>query len=82
MTKRYTIQLDDERSTRIEALAERTHIQAGTLARSLLSTAIDEADPSPAVITELLNNIPGALERHQRGREDAREGRAVPLEDL
>lgn len=82
MGKRYNIQLDEEHSARLEALAARIHVQPGTLARSLLSTAIDEADPSPAMITEILNAIPGAFERHQQGRADAREGRTIPLEDL
>jgi hypothetical protein len=82
MSKRYNIQLDAEHSAKLEALAARTHVQAGTLARSLLSTAIDEADPDPAVITEILNAIPGSFERHQQGRADAREGRTMPLEDL
>ena len=82
MSKRYNIQLDDEYSARLEALAERTHVQPGTLARSLLSTAIDEADPDSATITEILDAIPGAFDRHEKGREDAREGRTIPLEDL
>jgi hypothetical protein len=82
MGKRYNIQLDEERSARLEALAERTHVQAGTLARSLLSTAIDEAVPDPAAITEILNAIPGAFERHQQGRDDARRGRTMSLEDM
>jgi len=82
MGKRYNIQLDEERSARLEAIAARTHVQPGTLARSLLSTAIDEAEPDPAVITDVLDAIPGAFDRHQRGRADAREGRARPVEDL
>ena len=82
MGKRYNILLDEEHSARLEALAARAHVQAGTLARSLLSTAIDEADPNPAMITDILNAIPGAFQRHQEGRSDAREGRTIPLEDL
>lgn len=82
MSKRYNIQLDEEHSARLEALAARTHVQAGTLARSLLSTAIDEADPSPGAITDILNAIPGAFERHEQGRADARQDRTIPLEEL
>jgi len=82
MRKRYYIQLDAEHSAKLEALAARTHVQAATLARSLLSTAIDEANPDPAVITEILNETPGAFERHQRGRADARAGRTMPPEDM
>jgi predicted transcriptional regulator len=82
MGKRYNIQLDEEHSARLEALAARTHVQAGTLARSLLSTAIDEADPNSGTITEILDAIPGAFERHEKGRADAREGRTLPIDDL
>lgn len=82
MGKRYNIQLDDEYSAKLESLANRTHVQPGTLARSLLSSAIDQADPDPSVVTEILDAIPGAFERHEQGRADAREGRTLPLEDL
>lgn len=82
MSKRYNIQLDDEHAAKLEALAERTHIQAGTLARSLLSTAIDEANPDPSTVVEILDAIPGAFERHQQGLREAREGESTRLEDL
>lgn len=82
MSKRYNIQLDAEHAAKLEALAERTHIQAGTLARSLLSTAIDEANPDPSTVVEILDAIPGAFERHQEGVREAREGKRTPLEDL
>lgn len=36
--------LDGERAAKLARLAERTHLQEGTLARSLLSQAIDDAD--------------------------------------
>ena len=57
---RVNIVLDDERALKLRRLADRTHTNAGTLARSLLSTAIDEADPDPRTITDLLDRIPGA----------------------
>lgn len=82
MSKRYNIQLDAEHAAKLEALAERTHIQAGTLARSLLSTAIDEANPDPTTVVEILDAIPGAYERHQQGIRDAREGKSTPVDDL
>lgn len=82
MSKRYNIQLDAEHAAKLETLAERTHIPAGTLARSLLSTAIDEANPSPSTVVDILDAIPGAFERHQQGIRDAREGKSTALEDL
>jgi hypothetical protein len=62
--------------------SERTHVQEGTLARSLLSTALDGADPDAARITEILDAIPGAWERAQEGLEQARRGEGVPLDKL
>ena len=82
MSKRYNVQLDEEYAAKLESLAERTHVQPGTLARSLLSTAIDQADPDPESIVEILDAIPGAFARHEEGREDARTGRTTALEDL
>jgi hypothetical protein len=35
-------------------------VNPGTLARSLLSAALDEAEPDPATIVALLDSIPGA----------------------
>ena len=49
---------------------------------SLLSTALDEADPDPRTIVALLDGIDGAFERAQRGREQIASGLGLPLEDL
>jgi hypothetical protein len=46
------------------------------------SLQIDERDPSSHTITDVLDAIPGAHERHQQGRNEAREGRTLPLADL
>src|ERR1700749_164246 len=42
---RLNVTLDPEHAARLARLAERTHVQEGPLARSLLSVAIEEADP-------------------------------------
>jgi len=81
-SSRVNVILDEERAAKLQRMAERTHINAGTLARSLLSTAIDEADPDPRDVTALLDSIPGAWERAQEGLADALAGRGTPLEDL
>ena len=44
--------------------------------------ALGTSRPDPSTIVEILDGIPGAFERHQRGREDARAGRVTPLEHL
>ena len=49
-------------SSELARLAERTHVQPGTVARSLLSTALDEADPDPRNVVELLDRFEGACE--------------------
>ena len=79
---RVNVVLDDERAVKLRRLAERTHTNPGTLARSLLSTALDEADPDPRDVTALLDGIDGAWESAQAGLADARAGRVVTLEDL
>ena len=79
---RFNVQLDDEHAARLHAIAERTYVQPGTLARSLLSAALDMADPDATTITDLLDSIPGAFERAQAGLAAARAGRLVDLADL
>ena len=60
-------------------LAERIHVQEGTLARSLLSTAIEEADPDARNIVAILDGIPGAYEHAMQNLDRARTGETVPL---
>ena len=74
--------LDDLRARKLAQLAERVHVQEGTLARSLLSSALDDADPDPARITEILDAIPGAWERTQEGLAQAARGEGTPLDEL
>jgi hypothetical protein len=80
--KRINVTLDEEHARKLATLAERTHVQEGTLARSLLSTALDGADPDPVRITEILDAIPGAWERAQEGLSQAKRGEGVPLDKL
>jgi predicted transcriptional regulator len=80
--RRINVTLDDEHAGKLSRLAERTHVQEGTLARSLLSTALDDADPDAAQITEILNAIPGAWERTQEGLAQAAHGEGTPLDEL
>ena len=81
-TTRLNVTLDSEHAAKLSLLAERTHVQEGTLARSLLSSALDEADPDPRTVTALLEGIPGAVENAQLGLQQAREGKTVPLDAL
>ncbi len=80
--KRINLTLDDEHAHKLAMLASRSHVQEGTLARSLLSTALDDADPDAARITEILNAIPGAWERTHEGLAQAARGEGKPLDDL
>jgi len=81
-THRLNVTLDAERAAKLARLAERTHTQEGTIARSLLSLAIDEADPDARHVVELLDGIAGAHERAQLGLDQARSGRTRPLDEL
>ena len=79
---RLNVTLDPEHAAKLALLAERTHTQEGTLARSLLSHAIDKADLDPRHAVELLDGVPGAFERAQLGLEQARSGKTVSLDPL
>jgi hypothetical protein len=79
---RINVTLDPEHAEKLALMAERAYTQEGTLARSLLSRAIDEADVDGPAMIELLNGIPGALERATLGREQGRRGETIPLEDF
>lgn len=81
-SNRFNVLLDDEHAVKLHRLAERVYMNPGTLARSLLSTALDQTDPDAASITALLDAIPGARERAEQGRAEARTGHVVPLDDL
>lgn len=80
--QRLNVTLDSEHAARLARLAERMHVQEGTLARSLLSTAIEEADPDARSITALLDGISGAQEEARLGLEQARAGKTISLDEL
>ena len=80
--RRVNVTLDEEHAQRLALLAARTHIQEGTLARSLLSSALDQVDPGPARVTEILESIPGAWERTQEGLAQAARGEGKRLDEL
>jgi len=80
--QRVNIVLDAERAVKLRRLAERTHTSPGTLARSLLSTALDDADPDPTTITDILDRIPGAWGDARAGSEEIRTGKGIPLDEL
>lgn len=79
---RINVTLDDEHAARLSQLAERLHVQEGTVARSLLSQALEEVDPDPRHIAGLLDRIPGARERIGAGLADLDAWRTIPLDEL
>jgi hypothetical protein len=79
---RLNVTLDQEHAAKLARLAEGAHVQEGTLARSLLSQAIDDSDADARTIVELLDGISGAFERAELGRDQARSGDTIPLGDL
>ena len=79
---RFNVQLDERHARKLRALAERTHMNPGTLARSLLSTALDEVEPDAASIVAMLDSIPGAFERAQQGLREIQAGEGISLDDF
>lgn len=81
-TQRLNITLDDEHAGKLARLAARIHVNEGTLARSLLSSAIDDADPQADTVVAVLDGIDGAWDRAQLGRQQAVAGDTVALDNL
>jgi hypothetical protein len=79
---RINVTLDEVHAAKLAALADRMHVQSGTLARSLLQLALDETDPDARTMVELLDGIDGALASARRGSREAREGHVIDLADL
>jgi len=79
---RVNVTLDEVHAKKLRRLAERTHVNEGTIARSLLTTALDEADPDPRNVTALLDGIAGAFERAELGLAQVRGGEGKPLDEL
>jgi hypothetical protein len=81
-SQRLNITLDEEHAARLTRLADRVHVNEGTLARSLLASAIDDAEPDPESVVDVLDGIDGAWDRAQRGRQQAAAGETIQLGDL
>lgn len=79
---RLNITLEPEQAAKLSRLADRMHLQPGTVARSLLASALDDVDPDARNVAELLDGIPGAYERAELGLRQARSGETVPLDAL
>jgi DNA-binding ferritin-like protein len=82
MGKRVNVTLEAEYAAKLDRLAERVHVPSGTLAKSLLATAIDEADPDPRSVTELLESVPGLSERILKSEGEVESGEFFELADL
>ena len=81
-SQRLNITLDGEHAVKLTRLAARVHVNEGTLARSLLSSAIDDLDPDPENVAALLDGIDGAWERAQLGATQAAAGDTISLDEL
>jgi predicted transcriptional regulator len=79
---RFNVLLDEEHAAKLYALAERTYLQPGALARSLLSAILDRAEVDGIAMTAAMDAIPGAWDSVRRGEDDYAAGRVVVLEDL
>ncbi len=75
--QRINVTLDPEYAQKLARLAERTHVQEGTLARSLLSSALDQADPDARDIAALQAVLVRALRDELAEREPRQFAEAV-----
>lgn len=78
-TVRLNVTLAPDAGEKLARIAARTHVREGTIASSLLTRAIEDADPDADQIVALLDRIPGARERIDAGIADVRAGRTIPF---
>jgi hypothetical protein len=76
---RLNVTLAAAQAEKLSRIAQRTRVPEDTLASSLLSHAIEEADPDAANILAVFDCTPGAWQRIEIGLADARAGRTVPF---
>lgn len=81
-TRRLNVSIDEQRAAKLARLADRAHVADGTLARSLLSAAIDDADPDPDHVTDILEGISGLVERLHVADEQVASGAFLDLSEL
>lgn len=79
---RLNITLDGASAQKLSAMARRMHVNERTLARSLLTTALDVAEPDAANLVALLDGIPAAWEDAQEGWRQAQAGDSISLDQL
>lgn len=82
VSKRVNVTLDDEHAAMLSRLAERARVSDGTLARSLLAGAIEGSDPDPRTVTEILEAVPGLLERVEAAEAEVDRGDYIDLTEL
>ena len=76
------VTLDAESAAKLSRLAKRMRTPKTTLAGFLLSRALEEDDLQTSHAGQLLDGIPGAYERVLVGREQAKAGTTILLDDL
>jgi hypothetical protein len=82
MARQIRLDLDDEAAARLAALAARAHAEQDDLAVALLSEALADIERTPADMASVLDRVPGSWERLQLGREQARRGETIGLDEL
>jgi hypothetical protein len=82
MSKRVNVTLDEEHAAALSRLADRAHVSDGTLAKSLLTDAIEGADPDARTMTEILEGMPGLAERVNAAEQQVERGEHSELSEL
>jgi len=82
MSRRLTIDLEDDDGAELDRLAEGQRTDAEGFARGLLIELLRNQRYDSRTATEVLDGIPGAWERAQEGRAQIAAGRGVSLQDL
>jgi|tagenome__1003787_1003787.scaffolds.fasta_scaffold17403304_1 predicted transcriptional regulator len=79
---RINVTLEPETAERLARMARWAHVPEGTMARMLISRAVDDNEAAPAHVAAIIGAIPGAWDDVRRGLAEYDRGEAVDIDDL
>ena len=82
MSRRISLELEDDAAAELDRLAEADHADPERYAASLLTHLFRGRRLDSHTATELLRGMPGALDDAQEGSAQARRGETIPLDAI
>ena len=79
---RFGMRPDGRDARKLRPLADRPRGDPDTHGTAMLCTALDKSEPSRSWIVAVLDSIPSAFDKANRGLQEIRAGHGIPLGEL